>query len=132
MDTELVDTYPTALAGAATELEYSHEAAIATQAVSYLRNFGFEAVGSMNDTALVIPYVLKARLGEHDHNQMTITPEFGPRVRFSKMFTNAPLVADGPRRHGIKEYCDICSVYADACPPKALPHGSPKVSSAHP
>ena len=125
MDADLVETYPSALAGASTGLEYSREAAIVTQLVSYLRGLGFEAVGSMNDTALVIPYALKAGLGEYGRNQMVLTPEFGPRVRFSKVFTNLPLQADTPRSLGIKAYCDTCDVCARSCPPKALPDGPP-------
>ncbi len=126
MDHELVATYPSALAGASTGLEYSHEAAIVIQLATYIRNLGFEAVASMNDTALVIPYAVKAGLGEYGRNQMVITPEFGPRVRFSKIFTSMPLVADTPEPLGIRQYCDICTKCADACPPKALPFGPPE------
>lgn len=128
MDRALTDTYPSALAGAATGREYSHEAAIVIQLAGYIRNLGYQAVPSMNDTALVIPYAIKAGLGEYGRNQMVITPEYGPRVRFSKIFTNLPLVTDRPRPIGIKAYCDICTVCADACPPKALPYGPPTTS----
>ena len=96
MNKELVDTYPSALAGASTGIEYSREAAIVTQLTSYIRGLGYEATGSMNDTALVIPYAIKAGLGEYARNQMVITPEYGPRVRFSKIFTNLPLKIDKP------------------------------------
>ncbi len=125
MDPDLVDTYPSALAGASTGLEYSHEASIVIQLSSYIRNLGFEAVASMNDTALVIPYAIKAGLGEYGRNQMVITPEYGPRIRFSKIFTSLPLQADKPRKLGIKEYCEICTRCAEACPPRALPFGEP-------
>ena len=125
MDHELVKTYPSALAGASTGMEYSHEAAIVIQLATYIRNLGYEAIASMNDTALVIPYAVKAGLGEYGRNQMVITPEFGPRVRFSKIFTSLPLVPDTPKKLGIKEYCDICTKCADACPPKAIPFGEP-------
>ncbi len=123
MDADLVDTYPSALAGASTGLEYSHEASIVIQLATYIRNLGYQATASMNDTALVIPYAIKAGLGEYGRNQMVITPEFGPRVRFSKIFTSMPLEADEPKPLGIKQYCDICTRCADACPPKALPFG---------
>lgn len=126
MDFDLVATYPSALAGASTGLEYSHEAAIVIQLATYIRNLGFEAMASMNDTALVIPYAVKAGLGEYGRNQMVITPEFGPRVRFSKIFTSLPLIADQPKPLGIRQYCDICTKCADACPPKALPFGEPE------
>ena len=126
MDFDLVETYPSALAGAATGLEYSHEAAIVLQLAAYIRNLGFQAVASMNDTALVIPYAIKAGLGEYGRNQMVLTPEFGPRVRFSKIFTNLPLAVDMPRELGLASYCHTCTKCADACPPKALPFGEPR------
>ncbi len=125
MDYGLVQSYPSALAGAAVGMGYSKEAGTAAQISQYIRNIGFQAVASMNDTGLVIPLAVKAGLGEYGRNQMVITPEFGPRVRFSKIYTDLPLVDDRPQRFGVREFCDICSRCADACPPKALPYGPP-------
>ncbi len=132
MDAGLVATYPSALAGAATGREYSHEASVVMQLAAYIRNLGYEAVTSMNDTALVIPYALKAGLGEYARNQLVITPEFGPRLRFSKIFTNLPLAHDTPRPRGVRAFCDICRKCADACPPRALPFGPPEVGGNNP
>lgn len=131
MDPGLVATYPSALGGSATGLEYSHEAAIVIQLASYIRNLGYEAVASMNDTGLVIPLAIKAGLAEYGRNQMAITPEYGPRLRFSKIFTSLPLVADAPKPLGITDYCAICSKCADQCPPRALPHGPPSAERAN-
>jgi len=125
MDLDLVQTYPSALAGAATGREYSHEAAIVSQLAAYIRNLGYNAVASMNDTGLVIPYAIKAGLGEYARNQLVITPQFGPRLRFSKIFTDLPLTPDRPRPLGVRAVCDICTRCADACPVKALPFGPP-------
>ena len=125
MEEDLVATYPSALAGAATGREYSHEATIVMQVAAFIRNLGYEAVASMNDTALVIPYAIKAGLGEYARNQLVITPEFGPRLRFSKIFTNIPLAHDAAKPLGVRAFCDICTACADACPVKALPYGSP-------
>ena len=130
MAEELVATYPSALAGAATGREYSHEASIVMQVAAYIRNLGYEATASMNDTGLVIPYAVKAGLGEYARNQMVITPTFGPRLRFSKIFTNLPLAHDKPQSLGVRAFCDICTKCADACPVKALPYGKPGVSKA--
>lgn len=126
MDADLTQTYPSALAGAATGREYSHEAAIVMQVAAYIRNLGYEATASMNDTGLVIPYALKAGLGEYARNQLVITPEFGPRLRFSKIYTTMPLAHDRPKKLGVAEVCDICTRCADACPVKALPFDAPK------
>ena len=84
MDIDMVATYPSAVAGAATGNAYSEEVSTVIRLSQYIRNLGWQAAGSMNDTALVIPYALQAGLGEYARNQMVITPEFGPRVRFSK------------------------------------------------
>lgn len=132
MNADLVDTYPSALAGVSTGREYSHEAAISIQLATYIRNLGYQAVASMNDTALVIPYAIKAGLGEYGRNQMVLTREFGPRVRFSKVFTSLPLASDCPDRPGLARYCETCTVCADACPPKALPKGPPQSGSDSP
>ena len=132
MDKGLVNTYPSALAGAATGREYSHEASVVMQTAAYIRNLGYQAVPSMNDTGLVIPYAIKAGLGEYARNQMVITPEFGPRLRFSKIFTDLPLAHDVPRPKGVRAFCDICTKCADACPVKALPFGPPEVGGNTP
>jgi len=125
MDRKLVETYPSALAAAATGREYSHEAAIVTSIASFIHGLGYRAVAATNDTALTIPYAIKAGMGEYGRNQMIITPEFGPRVRFSKIFTDLPLVENKPIRFGVHEFCSICNKCAEACPPKALPKGPP-------
>jgi len=125
MDYDLVRSYPSALASAATGREYSHEAAIVNMVAAFIRGIGFNAVGTSNDTALTIPYAIKAGLGEYGRNQMVITEEFGSRIRFSKIFTDLELAFDQPKRFGVREYCDQCTVCADACPPKALPFGPP-------
>ena len=63
MDFDLVETYPSPLAGAFTGREYSHEAAIFMQLVAHICNLRYQAVASMNDTERVIPYAIKAGLG---------------------------------------------------------------------
>ena len=126
MDHELVKSYPSALAAAATGREYSREAAIVSSLASFIHGLGYKAVGSSNDTALTIPYAIKAGMGEYGRNQVVITEEFGPWVRFSKVFTDLPLVYDKPKRFGVHEFCSICNKCANACPPKALPMGPPE------
>ena len=57
---------------------------------------------------------------------MIITPQYGPRVRVSKIFTDLPLAHNKPKKFGVHETCSICDKCANACPPKALPKGPPR------
>lgn len=125
MDFDLTATVPSALAGAATGLAYSRDAATLLALAQYIRNLGYRAEASMNDTGLAIPLALRAGLGEYGRNGLLITPEFGPRLRLGKVYTDLPLVADRPRRFGVAEFCAQCDRCAAACPVKAIPFGAP-------
>jgi len=125
MDYELIKTVPSALSGSATGLGYSHDALTVLSLTQYIRNLGYEAIGSMNDTSLAIPYAIKAGLGEYGRNGLLITKKFGPRVRLGKIYTNLPLKHDKPIKFGVKEFCNICNLCAKACPVKAIPETLP-------
>ncbi len=125
MDYELIRTVPSALSGAATGLGYSHDALVVLSLAQYLRNLGYRAVASMNDSALAIPLALAAGLGEYSRLGLLITKEFGPRIRLGKVFTDLPLAFDTPIQFGVREFCDSCGRCAEACPVGAIPHGDP-------
>ncbi len=57
-------------------------------------------------------------LGEIGYSKVFLTPEFGPRVRFAFMFTDAPLQAD-PIYEG-PAICDRCKQCAAECPGRAI------------
>ncbi len=125
MDYDLIRTVPSALSGAATGLGYSHDALVVLSIAQFIRNLGYRAVASMNDSALAIPLAIRAGLGEYGRNGLLITKEFGPRVRLGKIFTDMPLAHDQPVAFGVKEFCQECRRCADGCPVKAIPHGAP-------
>ncbi|MFN8284411.1 MAG: reductive dehalogenase [Chitinophagales bacterium] len=125
MSYELIKTYPSALASTAPALGYSKDTFILMTLAQFIRNLGYQAVASLNDSAQAIPYAIQAGLAEYGRNGLAITKEFGPRVRFGKIFTDLPLDYDLPVKFGVKEFCDICSKCADACPAKAIPYGEP-------
>ncbi|NNE95264.1 MAG: 4Fe-4S dicluster domain-containing protein [Acidimicrobiales bacterium] len=125
MDQDLIQTAPSALSGTATGLGYSRDAAVLLGIAQYIKNLGYEAVPSMNDTALAIPLALAAGLGEYGRHGMVITPEFGAGLRFGKIFTDLPLAHDGPVQFGVKAFCEQCNRCADACPARAIPQGEP-------
>ncbi|MDG2283742.1 MAG: reductive dehalogenase [Longimicrobiales bacterium] len=125
MDRELIETVPSALSGTATGVGYSHDTLVLLGLAQYVRNLGYRAVATMNDTALAIPLALQAGLGEYGRHGLLITEEFGPRVRIGKIFTDLPLEPDGPKAFGVNEFCKICRRCSDACPVNAIPSGPP-------
>ncbi|HEX9652752.1 MAG TPA: reductive dehalogenase [bacterium] len=125
MDHELVQTNPSALSGAASGIGYSRQTLTLLSLAQYIRNLGYGAIASMNDTALTIPLAIAAGLGEYSRMGLLITKEFGPRVRLGKIFTNLPLTPDQPMRFGVKEFCEICQRCVKACPMRAIFPGPP-------
>lgn len=125
MDYDLIRTVPSALSGAATGLGYSHDALVVLSIAQYIRNLGYNAIASMNDTALAIPLAIKAGLGEYGRHGLLITKEFVPRVRLGKIFTDMPLAHDQPRHFGVRQFCETCRRCANGCPVKAIPQGAP-------
>lgn len=125
MDHDLVDTVPSALSGAAVGLGYSKDALVLLATAQWLLNLGYSAVPTLNDTALAIPLAIQAGLGEYGRHGMVITREFGPRVRFGKIFTNAPMAFDDQVEFGVTKFCENCRKCTNACPPKAIPDGEP-------
>jgi ferredoxin len=106
---------PTCLAAAATGLGYSMMAFTASCLSEFIRNLGYIAIPAGNDIALSIPLAIDAGLGQLGRNGLLITPEFGPRVRICKIFTNLPLLPDIPLNFGVDEFCKQCKLCAKAC-----------------
>lgn len=125
MNRALLDTVPSALSGTATGLGYSHDALVVLALAQYIRNLGFRAVASMNDSSLAIPMAIQAGLGEYGRHGLLITPGHGPRIRLGKVFTDMPLAHDAPIRFGVREFCEQCRRCSTACPVKAIPAGGP-------
>jgi len=124
-DYEAIKCSPTNIAAAATGRGYSGEAYTTYLVAHYIRCLGYKAIPMGNDTACSIPLAIDAGLGELARNGLLITPEFGPRVRISKIFTNLPLVPDKPIEFGVWEFCWQCGRCADNCPSRAIIYGEP-------
>jgi len=127
MDATLIETAPSALSGAATGMGYSQDAVVLLTIAQYIRNLGYQAVPSMNDTALAIPYAIKAGLGQYGKHGLVITPEFGTSVRFGKIFTDLPLAHDKPIDFGVTEMCNMCNACIKGCPSKAIQEEQPSL-----
>lgn len=117
MDASLVKS------SAATGLGYSKMAFIASLLAQFIRNLGYRAIPCGNDAALSIPIAIDAGLGELGRHGLLITPEFGPRVRLFKVFTDLPLKPDKPIDFGIQSFCEKCQLCAVHCPAQAISKG---------
>ncbi|UCE41030.1 MAG: reductive dehalogenase [Candidatus Aminicenantes bacterium] len=120
MDYDAIACSPDGPASSATGLGYSRMAFEAGLLAAYIRGIGYKAIPCGNDTACSIPLAIDAGLGELGRNCMLITPEYGPRVRIAKVFTNLPLVPDKPIEFGVWEFCKTCKKCAEHCPSRAL------------
>ncbi|MBI4244556.1 MAG: reductive dehalogenase [Planctomycetes bacterium] len=125
MDYETIKTTPSALSDAATGQGYTKDLSVILSLAQYIRNLGYQAVASLNDTALSIPLAIQAGLGEYGRLGLLITKEFGPRVRIGKVFTDLPLAHDKPIKFGVEKFCSTCRQCTNACPTKAITDGKP-------
>lgn len=120
MDYQAIGCSPACPASAATGLGYSKMAFIAGLLAQYIRGLGYQAIPMGNDTACSIPLAIDAGLGELGRNGLLITPEFGPRVRLCKVFTDLPLAPDRPIEFGVWDFCLKCKRCAEECPSQAI------------
>jgi reductive dehalogenase len=127
MDYRAISHSPNAIASAATGFGYSMMAFVANSVAIFIRSLGYDAAPSGNDTALSIPLAMAASLGELGRMGLLITPQFGPRVRLCKVFTNMPLVHDTFRHFGVKKFCENCLKCARSCPSRAISYEPPTI-----
>lgn len=125
MDQDAIACSPDGPSTSATGLGYSKMAFVAGLLATYIRGLGYKAIPSGNDTACSVPLAVDAGLGELGRNGLLITPDYGPRIRICKVFTDLPLAVDKPIEFGVWEFCKTCEKCAEHCPPQALPYGDP-------
>jgi reductive dehalogenase len=127
MDYRMISYSPNAIASAATGFGYSRMAFVANSVAIFIRSMGYDAAPSGNDTALSVPLAMAAGLGELGRMGLLITPQFGPRVRLCKVFTNMPLVQNTFRPFGVKKFCENCLKCARSCPSGAISYEPPTI-----
>ncbi len=123
MDQYGISTAPAQPAAAAAALAYSKMAFVIACLGEFIRNLGFRAIQCGNDTALSVPLAVEAGLGALGRLGLLITPEFGPRVRICKIFTDLPLISDKPNKKFISKVakvCKICLKCAESCETNAI------------
>jgi len=123
MDQDAISTAPAQPAAAAASLAYSKMAFIISCLGEFIRNLGYRAIQCGNDTALSVPLAVDAGLGALGRLGLLITPEFGPRVRICKIFTDLPLISDKPNEkfiNKVAKFCKTCLKCAESCETNAI------------
>ncbi len=122
MDYEAIGSSPTLPASITTGNGYSRMAFLIACMAQFLRDLGYKAIPSGNDTALSVPLAVQAGLGQFGRNGLLITPKFGQRVRICKVFTDFPLDLDSPINMGVTNFCRVCKKCAKFCPSQSIPY----------
>ncbi len=125
MDHQAIKYSPSHIGAAAATTGYGKMAFTTGTLAQFIRYLGFKALPMGNDTALSIPLAIDAGLGELSRMGLLITPQYGPRVRLSKILTDLPLVADSPIEFGVWDFCEKCEKCAHFCPGQAIMRGGP-------
>ena len=126
MDYHAMGAAPAWMADGTVGKAYSDAAKLSGQMAVFLRQLGFKAVASMNDLGVNAPYAVAAGLGEGGRNGAVITPQYGPRVRICKVYTELDFIEyDKARTFGVASFCKNCKRCADSCPSKAITFEDP-------
>jgi len=126
MDYNMVRLAPSALYHAEVMRTYSKMAFLVSAVARFIRQLGYHAIPSLNDTGLNIPIAIDAGLGRQGRNGLLVSPRLGPRQRLCKVITDLPLQPDHPiDGFGIPEFCSVCRKCAQKCPAQALSYGEP-------
>ncbi len=120
MNPDPMGSSPSVTTASSTALGYAKLTFLAMHLAQFIRNLGYKAMESINDTALSIPMAIEAGLGKLGRIGLLVTQEFGPRVQICKVFTDLPLEPDKPQGSGILDACKNCKLCALACEAQAI------------
>ena len=129
MDYNRMRTAPSMVEEAETLLAYSKMAFLVGSIAQFIRQLGYNAIPTLNDTALSVPLAIDAGLGEVGRHGLLITPQFGPRQRICKVITDLPLEPDHSHKFGVTQFCSVCQKCAKECPGQAISSGEPTAES---
>jgi NAD-dependent dihydropyrimidine dehydrogenase PreA subunit len=96
----------------------------ANRIAAFLREHGYAAQADhpLGGTALYPPLAQRAGIGYVGKHGLLITPKFGPRIRLAAVYTSIQNLPDSKENNHswIEEYCKICGLCIEHCPPKAI------------
>jgi epoxyqueuosine reductase len=109
-------------------LGYSHDTMTLLAVTQYLRNLGYEAIASANDSALAVPLAIKAGLGEYGRLGLLITRNSGRGCAWAR-FSPTCRSRTTRRRFGVQGILrglpGLCPTAARSRPCPSRPPGPP-------
>jgi epoxyqueuosine reductase len=128
MDFDLIEKAPELEAGLEALRVYWRLGQAANMVAGFIRFLGYPARAHHPRTFVGYPPTIlnplaavSAGLGEIGRQGLLITEEFGPRVRLATVTTDLPLPQAEPKRFGVEEFCEGCTLCREACKGDAIP-----------
>jgi epoxyqueuosine reductase len=90
---------------------------------NWIRSKGYTATpypGPSASAVVLIPAAIAAGLGELGKHGSLISRHFGSGVRLAAVTTDMPLISGNPDKFGADDFCKVCQVCTNACPPSAI------------
>ena len=130
MDKGLLERAPSNVTGVMVHKVYNKLGKVSLKVGEFLKNMGVGVhsghplLGQVLYPALAV----KAGMGWYGKHGLLITPEFGPRVRLTAVYTsvtNLPFAIENPH-NWIENFCRSCKLCVKKCPAKAIYEESKK------
>jgi NAD-dependent dihydropyrimidine dehydrogenase PreA subunit len=102
---------------------YREVGEVAIQLAAYIRRLGWaaKAVPRIDTSEILhIPLAVKAGLGQLGKHGSLITRDYGSSLRLATILTELPMTLDGPIDIGVDDFCQLCQVCIQQCPPQAI------------
>ena len=124
MDRDRINTAPSPDGEYTVMTTYRDLGIIANKATDFLRKHGFSAQAGhpLNGQTLYPPLAQLAGLGQLAYSGLIITPEHGPCVRLSAIYTsieNLPF-NEGNEHTWVEDFCAACRLCIKKCPAEAI------------
>jgi Pyruvate/2-oxoacid:ferredoxin oxidoreductase delta subunit len=124
MDKEKLELAPSKETGVMVHKTYNKLGKVSLKIAEQLKakGFGVHAGHALMGQVLYPALAVEAGMGWYGKHGMLITPEFGPRVRLTAIYTsikNLPFSTENPHAW-IEEFCKNCKLCMKKCPPKAI------------
>ncbi|MFT3706841.1 MAG: 4Fe-4S dicluster domain-containing protein [Archangium sp.] len=122
-DYEAMRTAPEPPSNAEVVRQYGRGIRIAKTLASWLRVRGWDASphgGPMAGPLVLIPPAIECGFGELGKHGSLINKTYGSNFRLACVMTDVPLLSDVLEKFGAEDFCKLCRLCADECPPDAI------------